>query len=43
MKIVASEFEQIVAGIMQRYNTMKLLDKKESERNKLIKLQTDFE
>ena len=39
---VANEFEQIVAGIMLRYNTMKLLDKKENERNKLIKLQTDF-
>jgi len=38
-----TQFEQIVAGIMQRYNTMKLLDKKENERNKLIKLQTDFE
>lgn len=39
---VASEFEQIVAGIMQRYNAMKLLDKKDNERNKLIKLKTDF-
>lgn len=38
-----SEFEQIVSGIMKRYNTMKLLDKKENERNKLIKLQSDFE
>lgn len=40
---IQSEFEQIVAGIMKRYNTMKLLDKKDIERNKLIKLQTDFE
>lgn len=40
---IQSEFEQIVAGIMKRYETMKLLDKKEYERNKLIKLQTDFE
>jgi len=40
---IQSEFEQIVAGIMQRYNAMKLLDKKDNERNKLIKLQTDFE
>lgn len=40
---IQSEFEQIVAGIMKRYETMKLLDKKENERNKLIKLQTDFE
>ena len=38
-----TQFEQIVAGIMQRYNAMKLLDKKDYERNKLIKLQTDFE
>ena len=40
---IPSKFEQIVAGVMERYNTMKLLDKKESERTKLIKLQTDFE
>lgn len=40
---IPSEFEQIVAGIMKRYTTMKLLDKKEYERNKLIKLQSDFE
>lgn len=40
---IPSEFEQIVAGIMKRYTTMKLLDKKEYERNKLIKLQWDFE
>lgn len=39
---VATEFEQIVAGVMKRYNTMKLLDKKDNERNKLIKMQTDF-
>ncbi len=39
---IQSEFEQIIAGVMERYNTMKLLDKKESERNKLIKLQSDF-
>ena len=39
---IPSEFEQIVAGIMKRYETMKLLDKKDNERNKLIKLQTDF-
>ena len=38
-----TQFEQIVAGIMQRYKAMKLLDKKDNERNKLIKLQTDFE
>lgn len=36
-------FEQIVSGVMLRYNAMKLLDKKDNERNKLIKLQTDFE
>lgn len=39
---IQSEFEQIVAGVMKRYNTMKLLDKKDNERNKLIKMQTDF-
>lgn len=38
-----SRFEQIVEGIMKRYTAMKLLDKKDNERNKLIKLQTDFE
>lgn len=39
---VPSEFEQIVAGVIERYTAMKLLDKKDSERNKLIKMQTDF-
>ena len=39
---IPSEFEQIVAGVMERYTAMKLLDKKDSERNKLIKLQSDF-
>ena len=39
---IPSEFEQIVAGIMERYKAMKLLDKKDNERNKLIKLQSDF-
>lgn len=39
---IPSEFEQIVAGIMKRYTSMKLLDKKDNERNKLIKLQSDF-
>lgn len=39
---IPSEFEQIVAGIMKRYTSMKLLDKKDNEINKLIKLQTDF-
>lgn len=40
---IPSKFEQIVAGIMQRYTAMKLLDKKENGINKLIKLQMDFE
>lgn len=40
---IPSEFEQIIAGVMERYTAMKLLDKKDTERNKLIKLQTDFE
>ena len=39
---IPSEFEQIVAGVMERYTAMKLLDKKDTERNKLIKLQSDF-
>jgi hypothetical protein len=39
---VLNEFEQIVSGVMERYTAMKLLDKKDNERNKLIKMQTDF-
>ena len=39
---IPNEFEQIIAGVMARYTTMKLLDKKDSERNKLIKMQSDF-
>lgn len=39
---IPTKFEQIVAGVMERYTAMKLLDKKENERTKLIKLQSDF-